>query len=803
MSAATERLRRDGREPSWTWPIDVARYDRAASLSPAEREHLGRLVARFAAGGRGWHKEARPALRRLLRPLHDTLDHLGAVATEKRKYTVRTTVVCLLVRAMHRHDRSFWAFPAETWHEMLGGDYYAYVRQHGVTANARQQLVAVAYLLCGFDGLHTLGRLAHHALAEKVFGADAVNAAVAEVLGDLHAWGYTRKGNAVGLRAALAGAMLAQRSPRLRDLAHETLARLHREADAKITRRGLVLLSYALARRGLIREPLGRDGQAGRKERIDHRVAAEGVPPEWRWWCERWFATSTLQPSGRVSTVYSLFQAGRWLAQEHPGVTGPADWTRETAAAYVAAVDRATVGRWSTPSGPHKARVGQPFSAKSKEGALKAARTFFADCQEWGWIPVRFHPARALATPRPIRALIGPDPRVIADATWAKLVWAGLNLTDRDLSRLDQPGAAADGNFYPAAMVRALVVVWLFSGSRRDEILRLRVGCARWRTGDGGSAAAAESGRAVCLLDVPVNKTGTAFTKPVDGVVGEAVAAWEAVRPPQPLWLDPKTGERVHALFSHRGRRVGPAYLNAALIPLLCRKAGVPPEDTRGRITSHRARATIASQLYNAKEPLTLSELQEWLGHRSPESTRHYTKISPTKLAKSYRDAGYFARNLRAVEVLIDQDAVRNGRAADAPWKHYDLGHGYCTYDFFDQCPHRMACARCAFYVPKGSSKALLLEGKANLLRLRQEIPLNDDELKAVDEGIAAHDELVSKLADVPAPDGATPRERARDDGAASAANPSKPSGPPPRTERQRRSPMRTRPAGGPQPPLS
>ena len=195
-------------------------------------------------------------------------------------------------------------------------------------------------------------------------------------------------------------------------------------------------------------------------------------------------------------------------------------------------------------------------------------------------------------------------------------------------------------------------------------------------------------------------------------------------------------------------------YLNRTLIPLLCRKAGVPAEDARGRITSHRARATIATQLYNAREPMNLSELQAWLGHRSPESTRHYVKVSPTKLAKSYGDAGYFARNLRAVEVLIDQDAIRSGVAGGQPWKHYDLGHGYCTYDFFDQCPHRMACARCDFYVPKASSKALLLEGKANLLRLRQEIPLNDDELRAVDDGIAAHDELVAKLADIPAPCG-------------------------------------------------
>ena len=60
---------------------------------------------------------------------------------------------------------------------------------------------------------------------------------------------------------------------------------------------------------------------------------------------------------------------------------------------------------------------------------------------------------------------------------------------------------------------------------------------------------------------------------------------------------------------SHRGRRVGPTYINAVLILLLCRKAGVPLEDARGRITSHRARATIATQLYNAKEPMGVSEL--------------------------------------------------------------------------------------------------------------------------------------------------------------------------------------------------
>jgi len=67
----------------------------------------------------------------------------------------------------------------------------------------------------------------------------------------------------------------------------------------------------------------------------------------------------------------------------------------------------------------------------------------------------------------------------------------------------------------------------------------------------------------------------------------------------------------------YRAHRSAGDYLTNSLIPALCRKAGVPRADVRGPITSQRARSTIASQLYNAKEPMTLFELQAWLGHRS------------------------------------------------------------------------------------------------------------------------------------------------------------------------------------------
>jgi integrase len=183
---------------------------------------------------------------------------------------------------------------------------------------------------------------------------------------------------------------------------------------------------------------------------------------------------------------------------------------------------------------------------RTKSGLLAGARHFFRDCQEWGWIPRRFDPARALATPPSIRALIGPDPRVIADDVWAKLLWAGLNLEHSDVY------TNPVGRKHPIELFRALPLSWLFGGLRSDEIVRLRVRCIRWQREDvalPGDTDETLDKDAVCLLDVPVHKTGTAFTKPVGPIVGQAIAEWEAVRPTQPAVLDRKTGERVHLLF--------------------------------------------------------------------------------------------------------------------------------------------------------------------------------------------------------------------------------------------------------------
>ena len=157
---------------------------------------------------------------------------------------------------------------------------------------------------------------------------------------------------------------------------------------------------------------------------------------------------------------------------------------------------------------------------------------------------------------------------------------------------------------------------------------------------------------------------------------------------------------------------------------------------------------------------MTLFELQAWLGHSNPSSTQHYARITPLTLTRAYTDAGYFARNLRTIEVLLDRDAIKNGQAAGGgPFEFYDLGHGYCSYSFFEQCPHRMACARCDFYLPKPSSEAQLLEAKDGLQRMLVQIPLTDEERAAAEDDQDAVDRLLDRLTDTPTPAGPTPRD--------------------------------------------
>ncbi|MEU7835651.1 tyrosine-type recombinase/integrase [Nonomuraea sp. NPDC049129] len=738
---------------AWPWPIDPARYDRRSRLTELEldgiRELGSELLHRTRGGANNLDSVRHASLRRLLRPLDDAQAALHWVPGRRARQRFARDAAALVLIRCGDLGRSFWDWSEQDWIDLIDpdGENFRRTWPGQIGANVRPFLIAFAYLFGEFTAFDRIGRFHRPSLAWRIFGREPVDGAIGQIREVLTGWGYTvREGY---LAASVCQMLLLNRSPRPQDLSTSMLLRLRVDPAMGGQQDVLHGVHRALAALGFV-DP------APAPVHSPGPFAIEGTSPAWAEWVERWYATSTLTPKVRASYRAVLSKIGRWLVAEHPDVTEPAQWTREICASWVAAVDRMAVGDHVQWIDGMRARAGEPIKAETKSGYLGKTRTFFRDLQEWEWIPRRFDVTTALKTPRSVKALIGPDPRVIADDIWAKLLWAGLNLAEDD-----RP--TGDTRAHPMELIRAITLTWLFAGQRSDEIARLRLGCIRWHhdgmpiPGDSDEVLARD---AVCLLDVPTHKTGTAFTKPVDPLLGQAIEAWQAARPIQPKLLDRKTGEQVDFLFAFRARRVSKHYINDSIIPMLCAKAGVPAVDVRGNITSHRARSTIASQLYNAKEPMTLFELQAWLGHRDLKSTQHYAKITPNTLSKAYRDAGYFERNVRTIEILIDRDAVTSGAAATGePWQYYDLGHGFCTYTFFEQCAHRMACAKCDFYTPKDSSKAQLLEAKDNLQRMLAAIPLTDDERAAVDDGQAALDQLLSRLSDVPTPAGPTPHQ--------------------------------------------
>ena len=581
----------------WPPPLPVIEFTGGDALTASEREAIKSFLERRSSPSlrQKPSPEIAARLARLMRPLQH------AFAVQRTKPAERRGTMAVMLRECLKLERAYWAWSGEQWMVVLGRgslEFRAGQRPR-VCQGVRVEIAAVAYLYGWLRDVMALGGFKRFDLARRVFGAAAIEAARERVIAPLQHWGYA---GGTAMLSCLCEALLRNESPHPEHLSAETLERFRKGVSA-CRRSHYYQLAKGLSAAGILDRPL--PIAPPRQPTIGDDIGS-GVASEWCEWIERWTQTSTLETRSHIRL--HLYTTGRWLAAHHPEAVSPVQWTRELAAHYVAAVTRMRVGDYTVRRPAHR-RVGQPLAPRTIASELSAVRTLFWDCQEWGWIPRRFDPGRSLAVPRAVKALIGPKPRVIADA------------------------------------------VWLFAGLRSDEILRLRVGCVRWQ-----SIHDAQGAEPVCLLDVPTHKTGTDFTKPVDPQVGHAIETWEAVRPHQPRCADRKSAEHVDLLFMYRARAIPREFINHSFIPTLCCKAGVARSDVRGNITSHRARTTIASQLFNSREPMSLFELQAWLGHGSPASTPALRGHHPDQARQ-----GLHRRRVLRTQPARDRSADRPG----------------------------------------------------------------------------------------------------------------------------------------------
>jgi hypothetical protein len=689
----------------------------------------------------------RRVLHRLLEPIDEVTGHWHEADVAR----VRNS----LLGRVHQEQQPYWCWDEPTWIDV------AEQAARSGDKGSRGPVVAVAHLLGLHRTLHHEVQVQEPKVAELVFGRDTVRAVIAEVVDTLRSWDASQHTVGGQIPAALSDLLLVTGTPRLDDVTEQGIRTLAERYPKGARRSGLIKISRVLAHQGIIATPLhGNDALRG--PRPD---TLSTVPPSWLAWAQRWRALSTHEP-GTIRGMFSVILiAGRWAAEKHPEALEPHLWTRDIAAEYVADTLHAVHGQWAGHN-RNTSKRGQPLSAVGKVQRIDCLRGFLCDLIDWEWITPKFDPRKVLAGPVSVRAQIGPNPRIIDEVSWAKLMAAGLTLNSEDLNEYGSPRAKA------AAGRRSLLLPdrdgprpgrrVVVRGCRIDEIRRLDVDCIQR---DEGRDEQTGEPFPICLLRVPQNKTSRPFTKPVDPIVGQLVEAWKHVRPSQPKIVDRKTGEHREFLFCLRGEQIGRAYLNDHVLPALCRKAGIPESDSRGALTSHRARSTIATQLLNAPEPLSLADLKEWLGHKHFSSTRHYAAILQRRLTAAYHKADYFARNVRTIQVLIDRDTILTGAATggEQPWKYYDLGDGYCTYDFFAKCPHRLACARCPFYLPKQSSAGQLLTVKDGVEQMLERLTLTDDERAALEGDREALVTLAERLAKVPTPAGPTPEQLGTD----------------------------------------
>ena len=714
-------------EPRWIWPLVLTAYDFTSPLTSAEHYHLTALVDLREQPRKipNYADIAHERLPRFVAPVRAAL-RTGGVAAD-----YDSAVVYWFLRVCLDYGQPFGLLTESDWLAMLKSDTYGTLTP-AVRSRSQHPFLSTLYLLGCFSSFHHLPRCGITDIARTVFGEARLRVAHSTVVQALTALGYNDYSQ-TSVETALTEILLVQRSPHLTDIRLDLLEAMRHTTCKPDGSRFIARIAYALFGLGILKRPLAHARAPS--------VKAQSTS-EWESWCYRWDATSTLTAASRRGILNILLQVGRWLSRDSPAITSPAQWERQTCLDFITAACGLHYGEWTRH--PRETRSGELLLASSRRKRIDAMRVFFHDLQAWEWIPKRFNPTLSLTAPAHVHAQIGPNPRVIARNHWAALLRAALTLTEADVQPSPRSGAKQPN--YPLAMVQAVALIWVFGGLRNNEIRRLRVGCIRWEDG-----AAPEP---VVPLRVPVNKTQGSFEKLISRTAAEAVREWEQARPPAPPMPDAKTGEQAHFLFVYRGRMIGRDYLNHQLIPKLCAKAGVPLADAKGNITSHRARATLSSELIQGEPALTLSELKTWLGHRALASTLHYVKPTLTRVRQAFTETDYFRRNLRLVDVLVDEEALRDGETLH--WLHYDLGHGYCTHDFFTQCAHRMACARCSFYLPKASTQAQLLEAKTHLRHMMQEMELTDGEVAAVEGDLTALETLIQTLQQVTTPDHGT-----------------------------------------------
>lgn len=732
------------------WPFQAPPCDTSFTLSPAEKTELANWNAHGAHWDTDWNalKMAMDQrLTRLIQPIEAALLHYGC---QKGNINRNHACISLLLHEMHRRQTSLWAWDDTTWVEIVGQTdkefksihYASKDARHISAVYSRQGIMACAYLLCRIQIYKLVGNCHTLVAARNIFGGVAVEKALHILSSESKRIG---RGPLLLVNIATCSALLANCNPVLEKLTLPVLEKLCEGSSShNRSKNSYIFLSVLLYNLAILPDCLptpiqNRRGIIG----IDDAMSADWVAT-----IQTWSDNTTYVDKALNRKKAAIAIAARWDTENYPNAAGPQHWTESRAIAFVTAVVRIDKKQWRHPRTRSTHKRGEPAKPSYKKDLLESLRIFFSECHHAKLFPLSFDPKYYLATHKSLLRRRRQNPRPIAPALWAKLREAGLSLTKEDLPIINSTSVksskASPKSWYPLAMVRAIAIIWLSTGLRLDEIRRLKVGCiqpAFWEENEHSSS----STPTICSLTVPRGKSDFSFSRPVLKVVGDAIELWEKMRPSIPEQWDYRSKEEVDFLFVWKGKQIPYSYINEKLIPMLCRKAGIPVEDAFGKITSHRARHTIAHELINAPIPMDASSVQYLFGHRSNNVLSFYTGVNERELQDAYARANQVSADKRQLKQLEEPTTTSDvPTPEDDSLSSVDLGHGFCAYDYFDSCSQQGPCTNCLFYKPKVSYYSQLQESKSQLLGMLNHLPLPKEARQAVEDGIALNERLVA-----------------------------------------------------------
>lgn len=727
----------------WQMPLERLQYDRSPQLSEAEREALAEVMA---LPGYTFLRSAHLSnqiLARLTRPLQDVYD------LKPSNPRGRVPFISWMYGQMLKLNKPFWDWSKEEWLKAISD---VSTRQ-GIVITMR----VTAYLLCHLLIIDHLCCPAY--LARIVFGTMKViepYERLASLIFGKDGLGYTEnKEQGRHLQAVLALTMLVNHNPSLDAFTVECL---------RTTWRLLVYPGHLYAFRWMVRtlvylkiveESALTDlfgGEALPPVRWEY--TEPDIDPTWLAWVQAYITqTNRGEEKHRKAEFYSLLIAGRWLKKYHPDIIEPSLWNEGLGYEYVTWVCHAEVGELVRASYQGTGREHLPLQARTIVIRISALRRFFHATQRRPYqvsgqpvprLVLAFDPDEVLVAPENIKRQIVPNPRTLDPAWWQKLTWAAAALSAEDL-------AAHGADLYPLAYYRAVALLWVTGARRSDEIRRLKVGCVsrEWapemHDEDSNQVEPEEN---FAFLRVPVNKMRGEFWIPIPSYTADAIEMWEQLRPKRqdPL-IDRKEHKPIDYLFMYRNRLMGVYFLNDAIIPLLCNVAGlvdedgVPLRDAVGKITSHRARSTLATWL--RVNGLSLTDIAKLLGHTDLKSLPWYLREDKYQFARAVRKHNPLNRMVTAI---LDMEAIKRGKGEPAVF--YYLGYGddgrphMCASLDYGTCIHQMHCRKCEMYVD--AEQAEVIARRPGVLTIEVHIPTppNTEEIldqKGLGEEITQH----------------------------------------------------------------